>query len=240
MYEERAYRNWVSSPDIAKFEVISKETDLLIQAETDLTDQATKIVEKLRSQIEEYIKKDPDFQTSLKPYKVAAQAPLIVKDMAKFTSLVDVGPFASVAGAIAEYTGNTLLKYSKQIIVENGGDIFIKSSKDRSIGVFAGSSSFNKKIALKIKAADTPIGVCTSSGTIGHSLSFGRADAVTVISKSTLLADAAATRIGNIVSEKEDISKAIKFAKTIKGLKGVVIIQDENMGAWGDVEISKI
>jgi len=240
MHEERVYRDWVRDDDLVGFQTIVKETDLFIKADRDLSIEAVDLITEFRTQIEEYVTKDSKFQTSLKPYFVNGRAPSIVRKMFKASALVGVGPFASVAGAIAEYVGKDLLKYTKDIIIENGGDIFIKSSKDRAIGIYSGSSSFNRRIALDIKASDTPIGICTSSGTIGHSLSFGKADAVVVLSKSTLLADAAATSIGNIIKRKADIPKGIKFAQKVKGISGLVIIKDDKMGAWGKVSIRRI
>jgi len=234
------YREWVRCKDLVGFQVIVKETDLFILAERDLTGETINLIKKFRGEIEKYISEDPEFQTTLKPHTVKGSAYPIIKDMARAGAHVGVGPFASVAGAIAEYVGKNLLAYSPQIIVENGGDIFIKSSKDRTVGVYAGSSSFNKKIALEIKAAETPIAICTSSGTIGHSLSFGKADAVVVLSKSTPLADAAATRIGNIIKKKTDIPQGIEFAQGIKGLSGVLIIKDDKIGGWGKVKICQV
>ncbi|MFC1645977.1 UPF0280 family protein [Candidatus Omnitrophota bacterium] len=240
MYEERTYRSWVRDDDLVGFQALVKETDLFIKAERDLSLESIDSINEFRDQIEEYVLKDPKFQTTLEPYIVNGKSPAIVKDMSKASSLVGVGPFASVAGAIAEYVGKNLLKYSKDIIIENGGDIFVKSSKDRVIGIYAGKSSLNKKIGLEIKAKDTPLGICTSSGTVGHSLSFGKADAVAVLSKSTLLADAAATKIGNLIKTKDDIAQGIKFAKKVDEIKGVVIIKDDKIGVWGDVSIRRI
>jgi len=240
MYEERRYRDWARDNDLVGFQAIIKETDLFIKAERDLSVEATNSIRTFRRQIEEYVRIDPKFQTSLKPYVVNGKSPSIARKMSKASALVGVGPFASVAGAISEYVGKDLLKYTKDIIIENGGDIFIKSSKDRAIGIYSGSSSFNRRIALDIKASDTPIGICTSSGTIGHSLSFGKADAVVVLSKSTLLADAAATSIGNIIKRKADISKGIKFAQKVKGIRGVVIIKDDKLGVWGKIKMCSI
>lgn len=239
MYEERIYREWVKSKDLVEFRVAVKETDLFILAERDLTNEAANSIREFRDEIEKYILKDPEFQTTLKSHKVKNNASPLIKDMAGASALTGVGPFASVAGAIAEYVGKSLLKYSPQIIVENGGDIFIKSSKNRIVGIYAGPSSFNKKLSLEIKAKETPLGICTSSGTVGHSLSFGKADAVVVLSKSTLLADAAATRIGNLIKKKADIPKGIKFAQKISGIRGVVIIKDDKMGIWGKVKICR-
>ena len=84
------------------------------------------------------------------------------------------------------------------------------------------------------------MGICTSSGRVGPSLSFGRADAVIVLCPSTALADAAATAIGNLIKEAGDIPKGIAFAQGIAGLKGVVIIMQDKMGVWGDIKISPV
>ena len=240
MYEERTYRDWVRDDDLVGFQALVRETDLFIKAEHDLSIEAINSISEYRAQIEDYVSKDAKFQTTLEPYIVNGNSPSIIKEMSKVSALVGVGPFAAVAGAMAEYVGEDLLKYSKDIIIENGGDIFVKSSKNRIIGIYAGKSSFNKRIGLEIKAKDTPLGICTSSGTIGHSLSFGKADAVAVFSKSTLLADAAATAIGNIIQTKEDISKGIRFAKKVKGIIGAVIIKDDKLGVWGDISIRRI
>lgn len=240
MYEERTYRDWVKEDDLVGFEALVKETDLYIRAERDLSLEAIDSINDHRNHIESYVCSDPKFQNTLEPYSVDGKAPAIIKEMSKASALVGVGPFAAVAGAISEYVGRDLLKYAKDVIIENGGDIFIKSSKNRVIGIYAGKSSLSNKVGIEIEAKDTPLGVCTSAGTVGHSFSFGKADAVTVLSKSTLLADAAATAIGNIIQTKEDISKGISFAQKIKGILGVVIIKDDEMGVWGDVKICKI
>jgi hypothetical protein len=95
------------------------------------------------------------------------------------------------------------------------------------------------KIAIRISPVETPIGVCTSSATVGHSLSFGIADAVCVTSKSAVLADAAATRIGNRIKRKEDIKNAIEEGLNITGVRGVLVIVGETMGAAGDIELGE-
>jgi len=80
-----------------------------------------------------------------------------------------------------------------------------------------------------------PLGVCTSSATVGPSLSFGRADAVCVLAPSVALADAAASAIGNLVLKKDDIQRALDFGATIPGVEGIVIVFRDNLGVWGDI-----
>lgn len=235
--QPRTYRSWVESKDLVPFTVTVKETDLYIRAVRNLQRKAYKLVLKYRSFLEGYIARNPIFLTTLEPLVVEKDAPQIARQMAEAAALVGVGPMAAVAGAIAEFVGKDLLEFSPEIIVENGGDIFMKCLKDRVIGIYAGKSPLSGKVGLEIKWQDTPLGVCTSSGTVGHSLSFGKADAVVTVAQSAILADAAATAIGNRVSEPGDIDRALEFAKRIDGLGGVVIIKDESMGAWGNVKL---
>jgi ApbE superfamily uncharacterized protein (UPF0280 family) len=240
MYQPRTYRHWVKDKDLVAFKVTVKETDLYIRARSDLKRQAHELVLKYRQMLEEYIEGHPSFLTSLEPLAVDDDAPPLVRDMAQAAEKAGVGPMAAVAGAIAEYVGSELLDFSPEVIVENGGDIYLKSLKQRLIGIYAGKSPLTGRVGLEIESKDTPLGVCTSSGTVGYSLSFGKADAVIVLSQSTALADAAATAIGNRILKPQDIPGGIKFAQTIKGLKGLVIIQGEQVGVWGEVKLGEM
>ncbi len=237
MYEKRWYRDLIKSDNLVTFEVVIEETDLLVMADKDLRDEVTELVLEIRGKLKRYIADDPGFKESLVPYEVSDDAPKIIKEMAEAAKIVGVGPMAAVAGAIAEYVGRGILKNSKEVIVENGGDIFIKSLSKRKIGIYAGSSCLSNKIAVEIDGEETPLGICTSSGTVGHSLSFGKADAAVALAHSTALADAAATQIGNLVKQVEDIKPALEFARTVPGLKGVIIIKDEQMGVWGEIKL---
>ena len=240
MYQPRTYRHWIKDSDLVPFNVVVKETDLYIGAKKDLKRKALKLVLKYRNILEEYIAKHPAFLTSLEPFPLTSEAPLMVKAMVESTTKVGIGPMASVAGAIAEFVAQELLEFSPEVIVENGGDIYLKSLKKRLIGIYAGSSPLSGKIGLEINPKDTPLGICTSSGTVGHSLSYGKADAVIALSKSATLADAAATAIGNLIKEPSDIQSGIEFAQEIRGLKGAVIIIADKMGLWGEVKICQI
>ncbi len=237
MYQPRFYRDWIRDKDLFSFNVVVKETDLYVRARRNLKRKTLEAASKYRALLEEYIERHPEFLTALEPIGVGEDAPQIIKAMAEAAKEAGVGPMASVAGAIAEYVGKELLPFSSEVIVENGGDIFLKTLKRRMIGIYAGESSFTGKITLEIQPEETPLGICTSSGTVGHSLSFGRADACMVLSPSTPLADAAATAIGNLTVEASDIPRGIDFAKGVEGIKGIVIIKDDQIGIWGEVEI---
>ena len=236
-YQPKTYRHWIESKDLVSFSVTVKETDLYIRATSNLARKARRIVLKYRQQLERYIALNPEFQTSLQPLPVTANAPLMVKGMLEAGYKTGVGPMAAVAGAVAEYVGRELSEFSPEIIVENGGDIFLKITHSRVVGIYAGDSPLTGKLGVEIKPEDTPLGVCTSSGTVGHSLSFGKADAVMVIAPSATLADAAATAICNQVKKPDDINAAIELGNSISGLKSIVIIMGGNIGIWGDVKL---
>ena len=237
-YQPRSYRHWIKDKDLVSFTVVAKESDLYVRATRKLSRKTLKVLLKYRASLEEYIERCPQFLTSLEPVAVGEDAPQIVRAMAEAADKVDVGPMAAVAGAIAEYVGKELLPLSQEVIVENGGDIFLKIMKARAIGVYAGESSpFTGKIGLDISPEDTPLGICTSSATVGHSLSLGSADACIVLSRSTLLADAAATAIGNLIGYADDIPRGIDFARSVEGIRGVLIIKDDRIGIWGDVKV---
>jgi len=240
VYEPRTYRRWIKDNDLVSFTIAVKETDLYIRARRNLQRKALKALLKHRAPVENYIKRHPAFLAALTPFPIQDDAPQIVKQMAEAAEKVGVGPMAAVAGAIAECVGRELLTFSPEVIVENGGDLFLKISKQRVVGVYAGMSYFTGRIALEINPEQTPLGVCTSSRTVGHSLSLGQADAVIVLSRSCALADAAATAIGNLIDGPDGISSAIEFAQHVDGLVGVAIIKDEKMGLWGEMKICAV
>ncbi len=239
MYEPRTYRNLVRGRDLVSFTVCVEETDLYIRAWRNLSREAEEAVRECRSSLEFYIAGHPRFKSSLRPLDVPSEAPAVVREMAAAAAKAGVGPMAAVAGAIAEAVGRELLRYSPEVIVENGGDIFMSVRSTRLVAIYAGGSPLSNRIAIEINPERTPLGVCTSSGTVGHSLSFGSADAVTVTSRSAALADAAATAIGNLVKTESDLPRGLERARNVPGVQGVVIIIGERMGAWGDVSLSR-
>jgi uncharacterized protein len=236
-YEQRAYRKYTSTEGLVSFTVTVKETDLFISASKDLKDAAYEAVVQARFILESYIHYKPEFLTSLVPLPLDAFAPSIIRDMLDAAAICNVGPMAAVAGAVSDYVGTRLMEHAEEIIVENGGDIYLNIKRDITAGVFAGPSPLSERMGITISANDTPCGICTSSGTVGPSLSFGRADAVTIKASTATAADAAATAIGNLVIEKSDIQKALDAAKLIPCIDGILIIKDDTVGVWGNIHL---
>ena len=236
----RTYRHWVADGDLVAFRVAIKETDLYLRACSLLGEECLAAIRCCREPLERYMQQYPLFGTALEPVAVTDDAPQIIRDMAAAASRAGVGPMAAVAGAIAESVGRELLQHTPQIIVENGGDVFLASLTTRTVGVYAGDSPFTGRMVIEVRPEEMPIGICTSSGTVGPSLSYGCADAVIALSPSAALADAAATAIGNLVKDASDIQRGLDRAREIEGLGGVVIIVGDQLGVWGQVRLSRV
>ncbi len=236
-YRNRTYRKRVSRKGLVPFRVTVSETDLWVQAVRTLEPEARDSVILHRGYLEAFIQEHPSFRTTLEPWPLELPAAAVVRDMAEAGRIAGTGPMAAVAGAIAERVGRDLLDRSPEIIVENGGDIFLKVDGPVVVAVFAGASPLNMRVGVRFDPGGEPVGVCTSSGTVGHSLSYGRADAVCVVSDSCAVADAAATAIGNRVRGPEDISDALAFARNLQRVQGSLVICEERAGVWGRMEI---
>ncbi|WP_018963789.1 UPF0280 family protein [Coprothermobacter platensis] len=210
MNNERFYRSWHSGR-FQSFIVGYKETDLWIGVDKyypEMPEATLNLIKKVRKQLDDYIDANPDFLLSFEPI-TDENATSVAKKMIRASKMADVGPMAAVAGAVADEIG-AFLSYEfgcKELIVENGGDISVKVQEPITISVYAGDSPLSGRIGLSIPQG--VCGVCTSSATVGPSISFGKADAVTVISKTAAVADAFATFYGNRVKQEEDMEKVL-------------------------------
>jgi ApbE superfamily uncharacterized protein (UPF0280 family) len=236
-HQEKFYRKRVKTSHTETFRVVVKETDLWVHADRDFTTDVRETVLQQRRYIEDTIARYPAFGKSLVPWRTEDLQPHIISDMIRAGEAAGVGPMASVAGAIAEQVGRSLLQCSRQAVVENGGDVFLSTLNPVVTGIYAGKSPLSLKVGIRVGGQSRAIGVCTSSGTVGHSLSLGRADAVTVVSSSCAIADAAATATANQVRSRTDFKEAIEFARSIETVEGVVVILGNRIGAWGNLEI---
>ena len=237
MHSERTYRQRIAVRDLCSFQVLVKETDLWICAETRLEKEALDLVLHARHQIETYICSHREFLTSLTPLAVDACAPSLIKEMQRVAGKAGVGPMAAVAGAIAQYVGEGLLACSEQVIVENGGDIFLMAKRPVTVSVFAGDSPLSERLGILIHSDQMPSGICSSSATVGHSLSMGVTDVVCLLSPSAALADAAATALGNMIKTKDHLNCVDGWAAHIGGITGGIAIAGDRMATWGNVEL---
>jgi uncharacterized protein len=234
---ERFYRSWATGRGLVGFEVTISESDLQIFAKQDLTEPAMNAIRRVRRDIEMYAATSDGFITSLEPMRAAPGAPDPVRRMCEAAEQYGVGPMAAVAGTVAECVGRALMGASPYVLVENGGDIFFAAEEPPTFGLYAGKRSpFTGRVRFAPREL-TAGGVCTSSGTVGHSLSFGRADAVVALSPNTALADAAATAIGNTIRGPDDVQRAIDIEQERGLLDGLIIAVDDKLGVWGAFEL---
>ena len=193
-------------------------------------------IKRLRLQLEAYIDIYPDFKDSLIPIKSTRYAPEIALRMHRAAELTGVGPLAAVAGAIADFSAHAAFTAGEQnVIVDNGGDVYIISERETVVSLFAGDTPLSQQLAFKISPERTPVAICSSSATMGHSKSFGKADLVTVVATDGALADAAATALCNRVRAQEHINPVLESGIEIPGLDGILIVLGEHVGMIGDL-----
>jgi len=239
---KRSYRSLHEAKDLHYFQVGLKETDLAIGVDqasytSSLISLCENEVRNLRGDLETYIIMHPEFRSSFEPLALLPGAPPLAVIMAQAAFQAGVGPMAAVAGAFAQAVGQKLRTQVRDVIVENGGDIYMDSSVERLVSVYAGHSKFSYKIAIKVGAAESPLGICTSSGTVGPSISLGKADAVVIKGSNAALADAVATGAANRIQTDKDLMQAVEYVQGIKGITGILAIKDDRMAAWGNIEI---
>jgi ApbE superfamily uncharacterized protein (UPF0280 family) len=216
-----------------------RQTDVLIKADSLEAIEAIKSsILRNRSALERYIASNPLFELSLEPVEIEEDAPRIVRLMAEAAYLAGVGPMAAVAGALAQLAvEEAVAAGAKNVLVDNGGDIFIHGDRSYVVAIHAGTSPLSNKLALEIPAERLPIAVCTSSATVGPSLSFGEADAATVLASSGALADAAATAVCNQTRGEpgQAVRAGLERARKISGIQAALVIYGAYLGSWGDL-----
>ena len=244
MFVERTYRTQFNTDRFSGFEIKHKETDLWIGVDPvsfnpEMKEVAFSKIKSLREKLDNYIGEEPFFKKSLKPFQPAEVAPGEAKEMASAAAKAGIGPMSTVAGLFAREIGKELIQNFplKEIIIENGGDIFVLLNKELVLSVFAGNSPLSGRIGLVIPEQTGEFGICTSAGTVGPSLSYGKADAVVVMCKDVLLADAFATAFGNKVKSPDDVEKVINSSEKYPEIISMLIICEDKIGIRGDFEI---
>jgi len=238
MFQPRVYRDQMNIKHLNKYHLNIDESDLLIFTNKLDEKRAKEYLKKYRDEIKSAIKIEPKFINSLTPIENNTKFPKIVKDMVCATKYFNVGPMASVAGAIALYMGRYLKKSNEEVIIENGGDLYIYTKNKRYINIYTEDEIFKDKLTILINDQEE-VALCTSSKKLGHSISLGNSDAVVIKAKNAIYADAAATAYANKVKSKIDIEKVLLQARKDKYIKGIIIIIDGNLGVWGDIEFKE-
>lgn len=243
-YKERSYRSRFSGDERRWFCVKFLESDLWIGVDSgsysaSMEGEVYSMLVELRRSMDAYLLMDPGYKASLVPYDAGVEAPGILKEMSLVSHKTGIGPMSAVAGAVAlRVAGFIKSKFGvKEVIVENGGDIYAEATSDMDISVFAGQSSLSEKVGLHIPATSFPLGICTSSGTVGPSLSLGRADAMMIVCKDVLLADSYATAMANRIKTVNDLQPVIEQIQNIPEIQGAIAVKDDRMAICGQFEL---
>ena len=239
-YTERSYRSRFSDDGRRWFCVKFLESDLWIGVDSgsyraSMEEAVYAFLVDLRRQMDAYLLMDPAYKAALTPYDAGLEAPDILKEMSRVSHKTGIGPMSAVAGALAKQVADFL--GTNDVIVENGGDIYAKATSDMDISVFAGQSPLSEKVGLHIPAAAFPCGICTSSGTVGPSLSLGRADAMMIVCQDVLLADSYATAMANRIQSVNDLQPVIEQIQNIPEILGALAVKDDKLAVCGLYEL---
>ncbi|MDL2228930.1 UPF0280 family protein [Treponema sp. OttesenSCG-928-L16] len=209
-----------------------------------IQESAAALLRELRNSIISYGASHPGFIEALRPFPSSPADPPIIQAMTSAAGAAGTGPMAAVAGALAEGLGRGLLRRFRfrELIIENGGDFWMKIAEPLSISVYAGLSSLSGKTALIMDPVLSPCGLACSSGTVGPSLSYGKADAAVVFARDAAVADAWATALGNRLKRREDLEPELE--KLIAGIYageyrplGALAIMGDAMAAAGNIRL---
>lgn len=256
VYEVRSYRDGMGTGRFRSFELEVGETDLWLGFDarsaqglspSSVLDELGRLVRRLRNEIIAYAEYCPSFLTSYQPVQAIIMpdgrgTPKLIETMLAAGRLANVGPMASVAGAIAEAVG----RYCKErwglaeIVVENGGDLYVDVASPLSVQVMAPSSPLSGKVAVRVVPEICPVGVCTSSGTVGHSHSYGRADAMMVVCKDAATADAWATAWGNKIQGPGDIQDVCERIRNVGDILAAIVVVADKLGLCGSLEVCAV
>lgn len=244
LFQPRTYRSQFNTTRFTGFEIKHLETDLWIGVDPisfreEMKEISLKKLKNLRYVLDNYITQEPVFKKTLKPFMPGENAPNEAVEMAIAAEKAGIGPMAAVAGLFAREVGEEILKnfLVNELVIENGGDIYVLLKDEFLFSVFAGESILSERIGLVIPAEKNKLGICTSAGTVGPSLSFGKADAVVVICEDVLLADAFATSFGNKVKRPNDVEKVVKQSEKFPEILSMLIICEDKIGIRGDYEM---
>jgi uncharacterized protein len=239
--DQPSYRRAVRS-ELESWRVVVGESDLFVSSERSEVDATAAFLRGLRLDIQRFVAIFPSFGVTLEAFRApeGTRMPLIVAAMAEAGGRAGVGPMAAVAGAIAEAVARALSRSQAEVIVENGGDIFLISRKRRVCAIYAGTAPFSLRLGIALGPDQMPCSVCTSSGTVGPSLSFGKADAGIVVAESGAVADALATALTNRIQTERDLEPAVQWARAKPGVIGALAILGKSLAVQGDVELVEI
>jgi uncharacterized protein len=228
IYERKTYRNKIPLGQSVNFEVEVRETNLHVQAHSDLSAKTKDSVFRYRYQVEEYLRQHPAFRETASPIQIYGSAPEIVRYADLASRSTGVAPMSCMSGAMADFVGRDLAVDSANLVVSSGGDAFVKSSFPMEIYLYAGGSPLDGRIVIALPTLKNCFGVSTFVPGRGI-------HAVTVLSRSACWASAFSKDIGDRFLAGESLSSVLKRAEAYTDVGGVVIIAGEKVVVGGEM-----
>ena len=189
------------------------ETCMDVTADSQYMHVPEKAIAEARREIEYKISCDPFFGVTYFPYPPCEGDSHIVRRMCEASVAAEVGPMAAVAGAVAAHVIESLMDEGcTYAVADNGGDIALIADREVAVSLYVGDSEFDG-IFMSVGPTDGIMSICSSSGTIGPSVSFGDSGICTVIARDPVLADACATLLGNGVKHSADIAEQVQVMR---------------------------
>ena len=217
----------------SRFEI--GETAVTIAADAEHQSRAVDAIIAARSDVKRHIVNDPFFLTTFEPYDCGRDASNIVRRMCAASRTVGVGPMATVAGAIAQAGLEAMIDNGcRHGWIDNGGDIALLLEQPVTVEVYCEPDA-PEAFALEVDTLGEILGVCSSSGRLGHSISLGESDVSVAIADSAVLADAAATAIGNCARGKNDLVECFRPVKGVEGFVGGLAVLGGDVSMCGRV-----
>ena len=215
-----------------RFEV--GETAVTVGAEEAYIDAGISGIMRAREAVRRQISEDQFFLTTFEPYCPDGAADGTVKAMCEAAEAAGVGPMATVAGAIGQAAVDAMVECGSQHCwVDNGGDIALRLSTPVTVEVFSLPGS-DTLYGFEVDPSDGVRGICSSSGTIGHSISLGQCDLSTVLADSAILADAYATAVANGVRGRDDLETCFDRFRASPGFIGGMVVFGDDVAMCGD------
>ena len=121
-------------------------TDILINSNKNIKSRIEKPLKKIYEILNVCINNEPSFLKSLSPIRIKPSFPPVIKEMCAKSAVFNVGPMAAVAGTVNEYLASYLQEYCDILIIENGGDIYIKAERDLNVGIYIKNPNFKDRI----------------------------------------------------------------------------------------------
>lgn len=217
-----------------RFDLSYRESILRVVCDDGLRDAAFDAMMEARYSVEAKISQDPFFEITYDPYPSSPGDDDIIRRMCDASAVAGVGPMAGVAGAVALHVAERLISEgSSHAIVENGGDIAFYSPEPRLVGIFADHPVF-RDLAFSV-SSDRIVGICSSSRTVGPSVSLGSSSISTVFADDVVLADCCATALGNLVRDESHIQDAVRDIGSREGVSGCMACCGDKVAMFGSL-----